>query len=53
MNLIQMNSQKSNKLVKRNDTRGKVLVSEVNTLLGLTIDDNGVDTIGGWILTKI
>ncbi|USK99098.1 hemolysin family protein [Bacillus tropicus] len=31
---------------------GKVLVSEVNTLLGLTIDDNGVDTIGGWILTK-
>ena len=32
---------------------GKVLVSEVNTLLGLTIDDNGVDTIGGWILTKI
>ncbi|MGN4604512.1 hemolysin family protein [Bacillus cereus group sp. MYBK81-2] len=31
---------------------GKVLVSEVNTLLDLTIDDNGVDTIGGWILTK-
>ncbi|MBE5104806.1 HlyC/CorC family transporter [Bacillus thuringiensis] len=31
---------------------GKVLVSEVNTLLGLTINDNGVDTIGGWILTK-
>lgn len=31
---------------------GKVLVSEVNTLLGLTIDDDGVDTIGGWILTK-
>ncbi|KAA0766355.1 hemolysin family protein [Bacillus sp. SH5-2] len=31
---------------------GKVLVSEVNTLLGLTIDDNDVDTIGGWILTK-
>lgn len=31
---------------------GKVLVSEVNTLLGLTIADNGVDTIGGWILTK-
>ncbi|PGZ09400.1 hypothetical protein COE30_08745 [Bacillus cereus] len=31
---------------------GKVLVSDVNTLLGLTIDDNGVDTIGGWILTK-
>lgn len=31
---------------------GKVLVSEVNTLLGLTIDDNGVDTISGWILTK-
>ena len=29
-----------------------MLVSEVNTLLGLTIDDNDVDTIGGWILTK-
>ena len=28
------------------------MLSEVNTLLGLTIDDNGVDTIGGWILTK-
>ncbi|EEL88014.1 hypothetical protein bcere0029_21480 [Bacillus cereus AH1272] len=31
---------------------GKVLVSEVNALLGLTIDDDDVDTIGGWILTK-
>ncbi|MCG3795090.1 hypothetical protein CON78_06815 [Bacillus toyonensis] len=31
---------------------GKVLVSEVNTLFGLAIDDDGVDTIGGWILTK-
>ncbi|MGT8953610.1 hemolysin family protein [Bacillus cereus] len=31
---------------------GKVLVSEVNTLFGLGIDDDGVDTIGGWILTK-
>lgn len=31
---------------------GKVLVSEVNTLFGLEIDDDGVDTIGGWILTK-
>ncbi|KFN01354.1 hemolysin family protein [Bacillus clarus] len=31
---------------------GKVLVSEVNTLLGLSIDDDDVATIGGWILTK-
>ncbi|KEK24055.1 hemolysin family protein [Bacillus gaemokensis] len=31
---------------------GKVLVSEVNALLGLSIDEGEVDTIGGWILTK-
>ncbi|MBY0596041.1 hemolysin family protein [Bacillus bingmayongensis] len=31
---------------------GKVLVSEVNALLGLSIDDDDIDTIGGWILTK-
>lgn len=31
---------------------GKVLVNEVNALLGLSIDDEDVDTIGGWILTK-
>ncbi|MGF9965932.1 hemolysin family protein [Bacillus rhizoplanae] len=31
---------------------GKVLVSEVNALLGLSIDDEDVDTIGGWILTE-
>ncbi len=30
----------------------KVLVSEVNDLLGLDIDDEDVDTIGGWILTE-
>lgn len=24
----------------------------MNTLFGLAIDDDGVDTIGGWILTK-
>ncbi|MGX6442386.1 hemolysin family protein [Neobacillus sp. K501] len=30
----------------------KVLVSEVNDLLGLHIDDEDVDTIGGWILTE-
>jgi CBS domain containing-hemolysin-like protein len=30
----------------------KVLVSEVNDLLGVTIDDEDVDTIGGWILTE-
>ncbi len=31
---------------------GKVFVSEVNVLLGLSIDDDDIDTIGGWILTK-
>ncbi|AIM17336.1 hemolysin family protein [Neobacillus sp.] len=30
----------------------KVLVSEVNDLLGINIDDEDVDTIGGWILTE-
>ena len=30
----------------------KVLVSEVNDLLGVDIDDEDVDTIGGWILTE-
>ncbi|WP_343797052.1 hemolysin family protein [Bacillus carboniphilus] len=31
---------------------GKVLVSEINDLLGTNIDDEDVDTIGGWILTE-
>ncbi|MBO9129317.1 HlyC/CorC family transporter [Bacillus sp. 165] len=31
---------------------GKVLVSEVNDLFCLTIDDTDVDTIGGWFLTE-
>jgi CBS domain containing-hemolysin-like protein len=30
----------------------KMLVCEVNDLLGLEIDDEDVDTIGGWILTE-
>jgi CBS domain containing-hemolysin-like protein len=30
----------------------KVLVSEVNDLLGIDIEDEDVDTIGGWILTE-
>ncbi|MBO0961293.1 HlyC/CorC family transporter [Neobacillus sp. MM2021_6] len=30
----------------------KVLVTEVNDLLGVEIDDEDVDTIGGWILTE-
>ncbi|MCU9615147.1 hemolysin family protein [Caldibacillus lycopersici] len=30
----------------------KVLVSEVNDLLNLNINDEDVDTIGGWILTE-
>ncbi|MCM3003479.1 hemolysin family protein [Priestia koreensis] len=31
---------------------GKVLVGEVNDLLGTEIDDKDVDTIGGWVLTE-
>ncbi len=31
---------------------GKVLVSEVNDLLGLQLDDEDVDTIGGWIMMQ-
>jgi CBS domain containing-hemolysin-like protein len=31
---------------------GKVLVSDVNDLFGLAIDDSDVDTISGWILTE-
>ncbi|WHY78858.1 hemolysin family protein [Neobacillus sp. WH10] len=30
----------------------KVLVSEINDLLGVEIDDEDIDTIGGWILTE-
>ncbi|KAF0817936.1 MULTISPECIES: hemolysin family protein [unclassified Cytobacillus] len=30
----------------------KVLVSEVNDLLGIDINDEDIDTIGGWILTE-
>ncbi|RBP92375.1 CBS domain containing-hemolysin-like protein [Cytobacillus firmus] len=30
----------------------KVLVSEVNDLLGTNINDEDIDTIGGWILTE-
>jgi CBS domain containing-hemolysin-like protein len=30
----------------------KVIVSEVNDLLGLEINDEDIDTIGGWILTE-
>jgi CBS domain containing-hemolysin-like protein len=30
----------------------KVLVTEVNDLLGVDIDDEDIDTIGGWILTE-
>ncbi|WP_416829103.1 hemolysin family protein [Ectobacillus polymachus] len=31
---------------------GKVLVTEVNDLLGVNIEEEDVDTIGGWILTQ-
>jgi CBS domain containing-hemolysin-like protein len=31
---------------------GKVLVSEVNDLLGININDEDIDTIGGWVLTE-
>lgn len=30
----------------------KMLVEEVNDMLGITIDDEDVDTIGGWFLTQ-
>jgi len=30
----------------------KVLISEINDLLGLDISDEDIDTIGGWILTE-
>ena len=29
---------------------GKVLISEVNDMFGLHIDDSDLDTIGGWLL---
>ncbi len=31
---------------------GKVLISEVNDLLGLNLEEEDVDTIGGWFLTQ-
>ncbi|MCQ6267108.1 hemolysin family protein [Fictibacillus sp. WQ 8-8] len=31
---------------------GKVLISEVNDLYGLDIDDSDLDTIGGWMLSQ-
>lgn len=31
---------------------GKVLISEINNLLTLDIDDTDIDTIGGWVLTQ-
>jgi CBS domain containing-hemolysin-like protein len=31
---------------------GKVLISEVNDLLGTTLEEEEVDTIGGWFLTQ-
>ncbi|MEH7377850.1 transporter associated domain-containing protein, partial [Neobacillus drentensis] len=31
---------------------GKVLISEVNDLLGTSLDEQDVDTIGGWFLTQ-
>ncbi len=30
----------------------KVLISEINDLLGVNIDDEDIDTMGGWILTE-
>jgi len=29
-----------------------VLISEINDLLGTNIDDEDIDTIGGWVLTE-
>ncbi|WP_284141176.1 hemolysin family protein [Virgibacillus sp. LDC-1] len=31
---------------------GKVLIEEINHLLGLAIDDTDVDTVGGWVLLQ-
>ncbi|WP_062197552.1 hemolysin family protein [Massilibacterium senegalense] len=31
---------------------GKVLISEVNDLFGLDLDDSELDTIGGWVLAE-
>ena len=30
----------------------KVLISEINDLLGTDLDDSDIDTIGGWVLTE-
>ncbi len=42
---------------KRNPTLtvldGKVLISDVNDMFGLHIDDSDLDTIGGWFLSQI
>lgn len=32
---------------------GKILIEEVNDMFNINIDDTDIDTIGGWILTKI
>src|SRR5699024_7566481 len=31
---------------------GKVLIAEINELLGTTIDEEKLDTIGGWMLSE-
>ena len=31
---------------------GKVLITEINDILGTVIDDEDIDTIGGWFLTE-
>lgn len=31
---------------------GKVLISEVNDMFGLHIDESDLDTIGGWLLSQ-
>ncbi|MGV3488653.1 MAG: hemolysin family protein [Tuberibacillus sp.] len=31
---------------------GKVLLSDINDMFGLDLDDTNIDTIGGWILSK-
>lgn len=42
---------------KRNPTLtvldGKVLISDVNDMFGLHIDDSDLDTIGGWFLSQV
>ncbi len=52
-NSIWTKLRKSPKLMKIITTfSGKVLIHEVNDLLGTHLSDEEVDTLGGWVLLK-